>query len=133
MGSLNAAALALRPFTIVRTHVKWIYRSDQTAALEDFGGAVAMAVASERAVAAGIGSIPNPFGNADSNAFFVYDTYYGLSGAASDLIPNTQFIVTNSKGMRKVSTDEQVAIVVENLALNGSTMGCIGRILVKLH
>ena len=32
--SLNAAALALRPFTIVRTHFEFALRSDQAGAIE---------------------------------------------------------------------------------------------------
>ena len=132
LASLNAAALAQRPFTVVRSHLKWIYKSDQTAALEDYGGAVGAAVVTDRASAAGIGSIPNPWANSDSNQFFVYDTFYNQSGAASDLIGATSFIVTDSKAMRKVGPDDDIVFVTEALALNGFLLGVIGRLLILL-
>ena len=45
--SLNAAALALRPFTIVRTRMLFNLRSDQAAAPETQRAAVGIAVVSD--------------------------------------------------------------------------------------
>ncbi len=51
--SLNAAALALRPFTIVRSRFMAAIRSDHAAAIEHQLGAVGLAVVSDQAVAVG--------------------------------------------------------------------------------
>ena len=45
--SLNASALALRPFTVVRTHLELYMRSDQSAAAEDQSCAFGACVVSD--------------------------------------------------------------------------------------
>jgi hypothetical protein len=60
MFSLNAAALALRPFTIVRSRFTYGVISDQAASLEDQVGAVGIAVVSDQAVAVGATAVPTP-------------------------------------------------------------------------
>ena len=45
--SLNALALALRPFTIVRTRGSVLVNSDQNAASEDYGASFGEAVVSD--------------------------------------------------------------------------------------
>ena len=131
--TLNAGALALRPFTVVRTRMKLLYQSDQSAALEEYGGALGIAVVTDRAAAAGIGSVPNPFANIDSDAFFVHDTFYAQSGAAGDSIASTNWISIDSKAMRKVGIDDDIVGTVEALSLGGLEVGIIGRMLVKMH
>ncbi len=44
---LNAAALALRPFTVVRTRVEWSVVSDQRVATEFFDAAMGWAVVTD--------------------------------------------------------------------------------------
>ena len=60
LGSLNAAALALRPFTIVRTHLDILVNSDQAAVTEAFFGSFAMGVVNETASTLGITGLPDP-------------------------------------------------------------------------
>ncbi len=86
IASLSAGGLALRPFTIVRTLYQIYIRSDQVAAREIYAGAFAEAVVSEEAVTAGVAAMPTPVTEADSDLFFVYQTFIGgvMAGDASD-------------------------------------------------
>ncbi len=76
IASLNAAALALRPFTIVRTHLHLGLQSDQVISTEDQVVAYGHAVVSERAIAAGIGSVPTPIGNLSSELWYLHQCPY---------------------------------------------------------
>ncbi len=67
--SLNVAAKALRPFTIVRTRGRLMAASDQLAASEAPHGILGCIVVSESASAAGIGSIPTPGTEGDADFF----------------------------------------------------------------
>ena len=134
LGSLNAGGLALRPFTVVRTRVILTCQSDQVAATEEFGGAWAFGVTTERAVTAGIGSIPNPFGNADSDEFFFYDDTFGQFTFVGSVGTTTQVsFPADSKAMRKVGPDDNIAFMFESLPDFGATVGVLGRMLIKLH
>ena len=132
---LNAAALLLRPFTIVRTHIQVLWQSDQFAAGETPTGVLGVCVTSEQAT--GVTTIPNPMANADSSAFYVWqpmiaDFMFGdATGFDSDA--GRQYTV-DSKAMRKVGPNEQVRWMVENTsATAGALFTAIGRFLVKLH
>jgi len=136
VGSLNAAALALRPFTIVRTHLTQLWVSDQTAAAEVALGAMGFIVATEQAIAAGVASLPDPITEADSpwflwqgmQSFFQFVTAAGFETQAG------REYQTDSKAMRKVGTNEDIAMVVANLDANdGCTYQGVGRFLMKLH
>jgi len=138
LASLNAAALALRPFTIVRTHLSMTVRSDQIVASEDYGGALGMAVVSDQATAIGISAIPTPVTDADSDLFFVHQYMVGSVGFADSTgiwqRANTQ-VEVDSKAMRKVNADQDVVLVVELDVGIGNGMGIFGggRFLIKLH
>ncbi len=138
IGSLNAAALALRPFTIVRTHLRAHWESDQTSAEEFITGAFGLIVVKETAAAAGVASLPTPATETDGE-FFVYEslvesffpvTAVGiLSGTGNGLT-----LDVDSKAQRKVGTDENVAIIAENAAgAHGAQFWVGGRMLIKLH
>ena len=60
LNSASAALLAQRPFTIVRIIITGHILSDQSAGGEVQIGALGLAVVSEQALAAGIGSLPTP-------------------------------------------------------------------------
>ncbi len=60
IGTLNAAALLLRPFTIMRSRGFTFVDSDQNAASEAPFGVFGMIVVTDSATAAGIASIPTP-------------------------------------------------------------------------
>ena len=139
--ALNAAALALRPFTIVRTHLQFYAHSDQAATSETYGGAVGMAVVSDQALAVGVTAIPTPITDLGSDLFFVHQMYWGEAHLFSaigveDLTGQGNGWTVDSKAMRKVTDDQDLAIVLEStsgIIGEGSIVAMMGRMLIKLH
>jgi len=133
--SLNAGALALRPFTIVRTRIKWLAESDQSAASESFVGNYGEAVVSDQAVAIGVTAIPTPATDLGSDLWYLIDQWPGtfsLVGTSifADLTPKT----IDSRAMRKVEEGQDVVGVVEaGIGGNGTSIQVVGRQLIKLH
>jgi len=135
--TLNAAALALTPFTIVRTRGTMLVESDQNAASEFYQVSTGMAVVSAQAAAIGVTAVPTPETDRGSDLFFVYETLEALF----ELGDATGFISAggvrkdwDSKAMRKVNDDEQVILTSETSALSsGAIVRTAFRMLVKLH
>ncbi len=135
--ALNAAALALRPFTIIRTRLLISIRTDASSSNENQAGAFGMAVVSDQALAIGITAVPTPTTDIGSDLFFVYeslmsDIIFTTSGAGSA----GQYYQVDSKAMRRVNDDEDVSIVVENgpaVTGEGARYRVMGRMLIKLH
>jgi len=133
---LNAAALLLRPFTIVRTRGFLLVRSDQVAATEDYGAAMAYAVVSEQAAAIGVTAVPTPDTDRASDFFFVYEELHGeLDGGSSGPTELGKYTAFDSKAMRKVDEDQTMVIVAENTADSTDAVSITegGRFLIKLH
>ena len=134
---LNAAALALRPFTIVRTHGVFGVRSDQTATSETYDGAVGMSVVSQQATGVGITAVPTPYLDMGSDLFFVHQMMVGrfldLTAAGFEMNALTWWQY-ESKAMRKVNDDQDIAVVVETSSLSsGAAVHHAARMLIKLH
>ena len=138
--SLNAAGLALRPFTVIRSIVYWSIRSDQFATSENFAAAIGLAVVSDQAAAIGVTAIPTPFTDLGSDLWLLHailDGHFldattvgfdsiGVSPAGGQLV--------DSRAMRKVNGDQDVIFAVENDSTGqGSIVYSAGRILIKLH
>ena len=134
LGSLNAAALALRPFTITRTRLLLKYGSDQVANSETPQAAFGMIVVSDQAVATGNAAIPGPGTNTDA-PFFVYEGLIDewIVVSAIGIQRGAFFKEVDSKAMRKVGNNEDVAIMIEQGATFGADIAIEGRMLVKLH
>ncbi len=134
-GSLNAAALALRPFTIVRTHLQWLCKSDQSAASESFIGNVGMAVVSDQAVAVGVTAVPTPATDRGSDLFFLHSAWPGrFDLIGTDVSQNLTHRDLDSKAMRKVDGDSDLILTTEaGLIGSGVSITVGGRILVKTH
>ncbi len=137
--SLSAAALALRPFTIVRTRGIIHIRSDQAAATETYAGDLGYAVVSDQAAAIGITAVPTPFTDLASDLWFFHQIMDGsfvfVSGVGftSDGVGSSQRDF-ESKGMRKVNGDQDVVFTLETSTLSsGAILYAAGRILIKLH
>ena len=132
--SLNAAALALRPFTIVRTRGIFSIRSDQIAASETFMGDLGYAVVSDQAVAIGVTAVPTPLTDKGSDLFFVYEQLVGRIdfSDATGIATNSITIHYDSKGMRRVNDDQDIVVVLEN-EIAGIAATHSARMLVKLH
>ena len=138
MSVLNAAALELRPFTVIRTHITLHVNSDQIAADELQICAFGLEVVSEAAAAAGVASIPTPFTELDSDFWFLHQIIMAeftfASGVGFDA-DGGKTVTIDSKAMRKVNNDEQVAIVAQGDFTVGSgfAVTMAGRMLIKLH
>ncbi len=135
LGSLNAAALALRPFTIVRTRLVISWESDQVSASESPQGAFGMGVVKSPAIAIGVTAVPTPLTEATAD-YFVYqsliDSFLFATAAGFESQGGRQYIV-DSKAMRKVGLDEDVAVTVEEGNAVGAVISVMGRFLAKLH
>ena len=136
IAQLNAVALALRPFTVVRTHLNIHFRSDQVIGTEQYGAGVAMLVVSESASAVGITALPTPYSEQDSDLFYLYAESFGqfLVADGTGEMENGNRMVVDSKAMRKVNNDQDVVMTAETPSTVSS---CIvhtsGRLLIKLH
>ncbi len=133
--SLNAAALALRPFTITRTRLFWHCRSDQVAGSETWGASLGLAVVSDQASAIGITALPTPVTDIGSDLFFTFAENYGrfIIGTASSLEAGRNVMI-DSKAMRKVNDDQDVIMTLETLSFSVSALSIVsGRMLLKLH
>ncbi len=133
--SLNAAALALRPFTVVRTRLRCHLRTDQTAASEVQVVGFGLAVVSDQASAAGVASVPTPITDMGSDLWFVHEVFmsatYGDS-AGGQGAPSGQPFSVDSKAMRKVDIGQDIVVVGEFAAAgNGAILITGGRMLVK--
>jgi len=136
LATFNAAALALRPFTIVRTRGTLWVASDQSGATEEPQIAFGMMMVNDTAAALGITAIPDPISGSDS-PWFVYESAIpGVQVATSIGFNNpvgTQ-VTIDSKAQRKIGPNEDVAVVVaNNSAADGASILLGGRQLVKLH
>jgi len=135
MASLNAAALALRPFTVVRVRGEVLVKSDQSAATETFVGSFGMAVVSDQAIAIGVTAVPTPGTDRGSDLFFVYETQIGTfhligTSAISSFVSRS----FDSKAMRKVNEGQDIAVVAEADTFgSGVTVTMAFRMLIKLH
>ena len=135
--SSNAAVLALRPFTIVRTRMRLSIQSDQTAGSEDQIGAFGIAVVSDQAVAIGITAVPQPVTDLDSDLWLAHQYLNSSLGLNTAVGFDAQFASTfdlDSKAMRKVEDGQDVVFVKERGTLgDGISMFSAGRMLLKLH
>ena len=133
--SFSASILALRPFTILRTRLELLYTTDQSAASESPNGLFGIGVFSDTAVALGITALPGPFAQPEQD-WFVYQglqhEFTFITGSGIDNHAGSHFAV-DSKAMRKVGLDDDVAFVVDQVNAVGSAITMNGRMLLQLH
>ena len=135
---LGASALALRPFTVLRTHVEVLWSSDQAAVTEVPFGSYGWMVVSEAAAGVGITAIPNPSGiDGDPDAdWFVWQAmstkFEFLSSVGFDGSSGSRYVI-DSKAMRKVGADDQIVVLVDVQAAGGVDLVTNGRQLIQLH
>ena len=134
MYSFNAAALALRPFTIVRTRMEFMLTSDQAAAVEFQAFGFGWCVVSDQAAAIGVTAIPTPVTDIGSDLFFAVKNIFSDESALTDRAKSGTKVSLDSKAMRKVNEDEQPLGVGELSAIGqGMIVFSAGNMLVKLH
>jgi len=129
--TLNAAALAMRPFTIVRTHLELGLRSDQEAAIETQVLGVGIAVVSDQAVGVGVTAVPTPVTEAGSSLWFLHQFMFGDAVNLTDRAIGGQYRSVDSKAMRKVDLGQDIAIVIERNSGDGLIATIGGRLLIK--
>ncbi len=135
IGSLNAAALALRPFTIVRTRGELMCMTDQEAVDESQLGAYGEIIVSDQSVAIGVTAVPTPVTDSQSD-WHVYQTFlstfrFGTAVAFANI--GTRYSL-DSKAMRKVSEGQDLIQVIENSAAGGGVNTLVAtKQLIKLH
>ena len=137
IGVGNAALLALRPFTIVRTRGVYAVRSDQTGASENFSAALGACVVSDQANAIGITAVPTPFTDLGSDLFFLHQIYANrfefISGVGIEA-NSAGLIQYDSKAMRKVPDGSDISFTIEASSVSlGVSIFHAGRMLIKLH
>ena len=133
--SLNAAALAFRPFTIIRTILDIAIRSDQAAAVEVQSVAIGKAVVSDQAAAVGVTAVPTPVTDVGSDLWFLHQTMFAEESALTDRAKPHGLWHIESRAMRKVLDGQTMLTILE---VNGATgQGAIirtmGRFLIKAN
>ncbi len=135
---LNAAALGLRPFTIIRSHLEALIISDQQGATESQISAVGIAIVGDQATTIGITAVPRPASDAGSDLWFLHqwmlnDFTRGSDATGFQSNAGTHYSI-DSKAMRKVEDGQDLALVLENDTLSdGTAITLAGRVLIKLH
>ena len=133
---MNAAALALRPFMVVRNRMMIWIQSDQTGTTEFVQGAFGQIVVKQQASAAGVASVPSPLAETDAE-WIVYQPFMNLFefvsgvGVFENGGSGSSYTI-DSKAMRKVGINEDLVTVAEN-RLTGYDIAIEGRTLIKLH
>ncbi len=134
--SLNAAALALRPFTIIRVRGVMRLETDQLANSEFQDAKWGMAVVSDQAVLIGVTAVPTPDTDNTSDLWFAYEAMlndFKVSSAIGLLVVGSERII-DSKAMRKVEDGQDLVSVIETgPASNGVVVTTFNRVLIKLH
>ncbi len=137
LGTLNAAALLLRPFTVVRSRGIFHLESDQTAASEIVHIAIGLAVVLDQAAAIGVTAVPTPATDRASDLFYMYEEgimSFVLGDSTGFVEPGGVLLSFDSKAMRKVNDDQDIALVAETeTASGGGIIRLAGRMLIKLH
>ncbi len=133
VSSLNAGALALRPFTIVRTHIQLFLASDQEAAIELQEAAFGLAVVSDQAVAVGLSALPTPATDLSSSLWLAHQVMFADAVNITDRTSPGQKYEINSKAMRKVEIGQDLVLMAESGSSSGVNILSGGRILVKTH
>ncbi len=109
--------------TISRIRGHLAVRSDQNAAGEDTVGAVGVLVASDEAVAVGVGSLPTPYTDQDSDLWMMHQYFsHSFTFLSSVGFQDQSFSIWefDSKAMRKMESGQTMCFIVENGAAAGS-------------
>ena len=117
ISTLDAAELAFRPFTILRTRGILHMSSDQQVAGETYGVSFGMAVVSDQASAIGITALPTPNTDAASDLWFLYESMingFVFADATGFSTTEGEKVRFDSKAMRKVQEGEDVVSVIES-------------------
>ena len=111
--------------TVIRARGYIAVANDQSAALENATGAVGICIATDQAVAVGVGSIPTPYTDQDSDLWLMHQ-YWSVrnmvESSTNEYALGYQIFHFDSKAMRKNPTGTTVCIVVENGSSTGGAV-----------
>jgi len=130
--------LEQRPFTIVRTRGFISLASDQDSAAEAYDAGIGMAIVQRTATNIGVTAVPTPLTDLSSDAFFMLELMGGLFTFVSGVGVDAQGLGAarkyDSRAMRKVADEEDIAVTIETSGISlGCTLYHVGRVLIKLH
>ena len=137
--TLSAGALLLRPFTVLRTRMGFLWNTDQEAADETPHGTFAKLIVTDTAAALGITAIPDPSGiTGDPEAsWFLWQAMAAQFTLAGDSAwangAEGRWYDVDSKSMRKVGPDDNIVSVVSVESAHGVILTSNGRMLIQLH
>ena len=138
IATLSAGALLLRPFTILRTRLLISFSSDQILATERPQGSYGEIVVTATAAALGTTVVPDPSstdGDPDAD-WYVHqeciDRFVFQAAGGAREVQQVQYVV-DSKAMRKVGPNDDVAVVFSETAGFGAVLTMRGRQLIQLH
>ncbi len=133
----SAAEDALRPYTIVRTHLTFQIVSDQTIASESQEMAIGFCVVSDQASAIGVTAVPTPITDLESDAWYLHQFLYNdfvLLDSTGFQDAGSRFLQVDSKAMRKVEDGFDNVVTIESFSgSDGMIVVTAGRQLLKLH
>ena len=138
LGSFTAAGLALRPFTILRTRMDLLLMSDQQSASERPIVTFGLIIVTDTATALGVTAIPDPssiLGNPEADWFVHQAMSMSLLFASAVGVDgnNGQHYTIDSKAMRKVGPDDDLAFMTSEDNAVGALLIVNGRQLIQLH
>ncbi len=132
--TLNSAALALRPFTVVRPHFELHLRSDQASAIEHQAAAFGIAIVSDQATAIGVTAVPTPATDMGSDLWFLQQNLFADESALTDRTRSSSKVSVDSKAMRKVDIGQDMVVVAELASpSSGFILGVAGRMPAKVN
>jgi len=137
IASYSAGALLLRPFTILRTRVDVLWESDQLAVSERPIGSFGAIVVKDAAINVGVTALPNPDSIAgDPDAEWLVHQSMSVSFKRQTDVGYRDIghhYTIDSKSMRKVGINEDLALMVGMNSSVGSVFTAHGRQLLMLH
>ena len=135
ISTMNAAFIALRPFTIIRTRVELLLRSDQSAVAAEFqSAAYGEAVVTEQALGIGVTAVPTPVTDLGSDAFYLHQILFAGHSIVTQETNPVQTFSVDSRAMRKVGENDELYGVGEFSSITqGTVLLSAGRQLIKLH
>jgi len=134
----TAAEDALRPYTVVRTHLYLSIVSDQLAALEEQICAIGFCIVSDQASAIGVAAVPTPITDLGSDAWYLHQiisSTFVVGDATGFQDGGNKDMNVDSKAMRKVEDGFDNVVTIESLVTvsEGVRVTTGGRQLLKLH
>ena len=108
--------------------------SDQSATQEDQIGAFGIIIVTDKAIAAGVASIPGPFTDGDDDGWFVHQSFFQRTQLVATMNPTVQYVIDSKAKRILEGKGMALALVGENGgASHGVLMGVQLRLLDQVR